>query len=331
MPQGAVIMRAVEFFVAIALCLTATLAQAAGFRFIEVPASSGGPTLKGAIWYPCAAAPGEVHLGPFTLPVAKGCPISGNKLPLVVVSHGGGCPSGSFIDHHDTAEVLADAGFVVAAINHPGDSFGDTSRCHDLSEIVERPSDIKRLIDFMLGASPAASEIDPEHIGFFGFSRGGSTGLVLIGANVDWGSASESCQQSRAEPPICAQILGKEFPAQPFVHDPRIKAAVIADPGVILFSAGSFAGVKVPVQLWASERGNPFVTPESVAAVDKNLPVKHEYHMVPNSWHEDFLLCPPVLAKDPGCADAPGFDRAAFHKEFNAAVLAFFRAHLGDP
>jgi predicted dienelactone hydrolase len=322
-------MLALRLHVAVALCLMAIPVQAAGFRFIEVPADADGPVLKGAMWYPCAEPAGEVRLGPFTLPVAKGCPISGDRLPLVVVSHGGGCPSGSFIDHHDTTEALADAGFVVAAINHPGDSFGDTSHCHDLSEIVERPTDIKRLIDFMLGASPATSEIDPENIGFFGFSRGGFTGLALIGASVDWAGASESCQQDPA-PPICAQILRKEFPPQPVMHDPRIKAAVLADPGTVFFSAGSFVAVKVPVQLWASERGNPFVTPASVAALNTNLPAEHEYHVVPNSWHDDFLLCPPTLAKDPGCTDAPGFDRAAFHKQFNADVLAFFRAHLGD-
>jgi predicted dienelactone hydrolase len=28
------------------------------------------------------------------------------------------------------------------------------------------------------------------------------------------------------------------------------------------------------------------------------------------------------------CTDAAGFDRAAFHKTFNAAVLAFFLKHL---
>jgi len=28
-------------------------------------------------------------------------------------------------------------------------------------------------------------------------------------------------------------------------------------------------------------------------------------------------------------ADAPGFDRAAFHKTFDAAALEFFRQHLG--
>ena len=28
------------------------------------------------------------------------------------------------------------------------------------------------------------------------------------------------------------------------------------------------------------------------------------------------------------CVDAPGFDRAAFHKDFNAAIISFLRRHL---
>jgi predicted dienelactone hydrolase len=91
--------------------------------------------------------------------------------------------------------------------------------------------------------------------------------------------------------------------------------------------------VKAPVQLWASERGGDDVTPESVAAVERNLPAKHEYYVVPNSGHFAFLtICPPALAKSRPelCTDAPGFDRAAFHQQFNADVLAFFRARLGD-
>ena len=70
----------------------------------------------------CSESPGEINLGKITLPAVKNCPISGDKLPLVVVSHGRG---GSFVGHHDTAETLADAGFVVAAINHPGDTTFD--------------------------------------------------------------------------------------------------------------------------------------------------------------------------------------------------------------
>jgi predicted dienelactone hydrolase len=51
---------------------------------------------------------------------------------------------------------------------------------------------------------------------------------------------------------------------------------------------------------------------------------------VPNAAHFAFVICPPAMAKavPEFCTDAPGFDRVAFHKEFNAAVLAFFRTHL---
>jgi predicted dienelactone hydrolase len=55
----------------------------------------------------------------------------------------------------------------------------DTSRVGDPSTLVERPTDTKRLMGLLLGASPAASIIDPEHIGFSGFSMGGHTGFVV--------------------------------------------------------------------------------------------------------------------------------------------------------
>jgi predicted dienelactone hydrolase len=317
-----------RFLIAGTLFLTAAVAQAAGLRFIEAPAGPDGPALKGAMWSPCPAAPGEIDLGDVTLPGVKHCPIAGHKLPLVVISHGRG---GSFVGHHDIAETLADAGFVAAAINHPGDTASDMSRSDDLSVLIERPSDIKQLIDFMIGASPAAPNIDPDRIGFFGFSRGGYTGLVLLGANPDWTLASTFCEQSLIH--ICEQIRRKEFPAQPLTHDSRIKAAVIVDPLALIFSADGLQGIKVPIQLWRSERGGDGVTPDMVAAVDTGLPIKHEYHVVPNSGHFAFLApCPPALAKARPelCADAPGFDRSAFHQQFDAAVLAFFRAQLGD-
>ena len=170
-------MHASKYLAAIAVCLTATFAQAAGFRLLDVPADADGPALKGAMWYPCTQPPGEIALGRYTLLVARDCPISGERLPLVVVSPGN---RGSFLNFYDLAETLTDAGFVVAAINHPGDTTIDNSRF--LWDFVEPPTDIKRLIDFMLGASPAMSKIDPERIGFFGYSQGGYTGLVLLGA-----------------------------------------------------------------------------------------------------------------------------------------------------
>jgi len=50
--------------------------------------------------------------------------------------------------------------------------------------------------------------------------------------------------------------------------------------------------------------------------------------VVINAGHFAFVPpCPPAAAPE-FCSDAPGFDRVAFHAQFNADVLAFFRTHL---
>ena len=203
------------------LCLTASVAEPAGLGFVDVPADPEGPAMTGAVWSPCAMPPQDMVVGRATLPGVKDCPIAGDRLPLVVISHGRG---GDFIGHHDTAETLADAGFIVAAISHPGDTVSDMSRSGDLSVMIDRPTDIKRLIDFMVGVSPAASKIDPERIGFFGFSRGGYTGLVLVGANPgeqgvrkakwpEFGTTRYSCVAGRF--PFTTAMLSGDTPSPP--------------------------------------------------------------------------------------------------------------------
>jgi predicted dienelactone hydrolase len=316
-------MRVLQSVVAVAFCLLAMPSFAAGFRFISIPSDAEGPAITGALWYPCAEPPDTVQAGPYVLPVTTDCPLGG-KHPLIVVSHGRG---GNALGHHDTAEALADAGFIVAAINHPGDTFSDKSRIDELSVYVSRPADIKRLIDYMADASPAASFIDPARIGFFGFSRGGYTGLAVIGADADWATAIAYCGDRQTRP--CRQIRAKEFPG-PIHHDPRIKAAVVADPLAIFFTAPSVASIKAPVQLWASELGGDGVFLKDVAPLDTYLKGPHEFHVVRNAGHFAFFLCPPEVAHSAPevCTDRSGFDRAAFHKEFNAAAVKFLQANL---
>jgi predicted dienelactone hydrolase len=305
-------------------CFAALPVHAAGFQRIEVPASGPLQPLKGAVWYPCAQVTGRVTIGPYVLPVAENCPVAGESLPLVVISHGRG---GTFLGHEDTAEALADAGFVAVAINH-GDNAMAKGRIDDPSVFVERPADIKRVIDYVLGQWSGASKIDPARVGLFGFSRGGYTALVAIGANISSAKVLTLCQGNAS--PTCDQVRKGELP-QP-VHDPRVKAAVIADPLGIFFAGDSFGDLRGPVQLWSSERGGDGVTPEGVRDIAAWLPTRPDFRVVPNSQHFDFLgPCPAELAKSRPeiCDDESGFDRLAFHKQFNAAVVAFFRQHLG--
>lgn len=313
-------------FAATALCFMVLTAQAAGFQPIEIPGDGELPPLKGAVWYPCTRPASDTKVGPFVFSAATDCPVAGDKLPLIVISPG---RAGTFLHHRDIAETLAQAGFVVAAINHPGDSALDKSRVDDISVFVERPADIKRTIDFMLGPWPDAAKIDAGRIGFFGFSRGGYTGLVAVGANPHFANRLRLCEGKND--PICDQVHKGVSPE--LAHDQRIKAVVIADPLGVYFTRQSFKGVNVPIQLWSSEHGGDGVTPESVAAIVDELPTKPDFHLVSGAQHFDFLApCPDELVKSAPaiCSDQTGFDRTAFHKELDAKALAFFRKHLVD-
>ncbi|MEM5345026.1 alpha/beta hydrolase family protein [Paraburkholderia azotifigens] len=311
---------------ALVVCLSTTLAHAAGIKFVQVPSDAAGPTLKAMAWTPCAKSAQEVPVGSYVLKGNRDCPTVGERLPLIVISRGDG---GSFLGHHDLAETLADNGFVVAAINHPGDTFSDMSRAEEMSEFVERPTDIKRLIDYMLKAAPDAARIDPGRIGFFGFSRGGYTGLVLAGGTPDFQHADVPCLDSTA--PICQQIRRGEVSAGPLTRDGRIKAFVLADPFNAFPTVESLKNVKAPIQLWASEFGGDGVLPRNALAPANTLPHKPEYHLVSDAAHFAFLApCPSAVGNDAPalCVDANGFDRTAFHKQFDERALEFFQTSL---
>lgn len=321
--------------VPVGLCLMGALAQAAGLQFIEVPADQEGPALQGAVWSPCATAAGEISLGPYRLQGVQNCPMKGSHLPLVVLSHGYG---GSFLGHHDTAEALADAGFVVAAINHSDDNYQLRGGPWDsIVALATRSTDIQRLVDHMLRSWGAQGQIDSGKIGFYGFSRGGYTGLVLAGAQPDFRRLpprpASPCSTA-PEGPACAQMRQRfsALLAAPLAHDRRIQAAVIVDPFNVVFEGGGLSQVNIPIQLWASTDGGDGVTPDGVAAVRRQLPQPPDWQLAAQTGHYSFLA-PCSAAQHSAhadiCTDRPGFDRAAFHADLNAKVVAFLKQHLG--
>jgi predicted dienelactone hydrolase len=325
LPLGPALLHRAFWVCAVILCCLAPPVQAAGIQLFHK-----GPALSGAIWYPCAGEPKHVELGDLAVAVdyglqgVKDCPVTGAKLPLVVISHG---TNGWFAGHHDTAAALADAGFVVAAINHPGDSAKDNARSGELSLFLSRPADMIRLIDFVLNDWKDKSVIDPTRIGLFGFSAGGYTSLELIGVVPDYARVARGCTNASK---FCEQVRS-ETRNPP--TDARVRAAVIADPPTGLFTKENLAVIKIPVQFWRAELPTPTVDvdPQGTARIARSLPGKPDIHSVP-AGHFVFLApCSPQLAAAAPriCTNVPpGFDRAAFHREFNAEVIRFFRENL---
>ena len=310
------------------LAVAATPAFSTGFQMVSIP-DGDRPSLEAGIWYPSNAPVSPQPLAAFRQQsVAPDGAIAVRKAPLIVISHGSG---GSFADHYDTAIALADAGFVVVAVTHNGDSYRGQNRFTRL----DRPRHIKAAIDYMLSAWPLHDVIDPERIGVYGFSAGGMAALVAIGGTLD-ASLIESYCANHPEEWACkkAKELPRDTSDEPvsFVYDARIKAAVVAAPAVsYAFTAKTLASITVPIQLWRGDHDEILPHPRHAQNVYDNLPIKPEYHVVPNAGHFAYLApCTPALQSAVPfiCHDPDGFDRAAFHAEFNLSVIAFFNAKL---
>jgi predicted dienelactone hydrolase len=315
--------------VAALLAISVSPASAAGFQTIEVQDPDGAP-LEVGIWYPSRAAPSPQPLERFTQTVAPNADIDGSRLPLVLLSHDSG---GSLASHYDTALALAQSGFVVAAVTHAGDSNKDQSKSTD---VTERPRQLHIVLDYLLGGWAHHDRLDAAHVGAFGFAAGGFAALVLIGGEPDMASIGPYCGAFQRDW-LCRTMRERHIdlaafqPHAAWVHDSRIKAAVIAAPALGFTFSTSLAGVFVPSQLWRAARDEILPQPNYAQAVYDGLLVKPDYHVVANASHFAFLPpCPDALANTAPdiCQNDSNFDRAAFHDEFNAAVVKFFASRL---
>jgi len=289
-----------------AFAASAALAQAP-VQLLTIPGPSGA-AIEAAVWTPDADA-----RGPW---------------PLVVISHGNG---GLYDGHRDTAEALAQAGFVVAALSHPGDNARDMSRSLYL---MDRPPHVSALITYMTQDWEGAANIAADRIGAFGFSAGGFTVVTLAGGRSDAEAINQHCAAHpdffvcRLIGPQGLDVAAWRSPAP----DERIKAAVVAAPGFgFSFDKDSLREVRIPIQIWQAEDDRILPSPYHVEPLRDGLPGTPEYHLVPNAGHFDFLApCTPQMsaAFKELCSSNPGFDRAVFKQTFNRDVVRFFQKTL---
>jgi len=297
--------------------LLADGAGAIGFEEAIAP-DPGDRPLQVGIWYP-----------------------SGNEtvLPLIVLSHGTG---GWYEDLGSTAVALAEAGFIVVGVTHTGNNFRDNRYVAQGRHLVERPRHIARVLDYMLTQWAAHDRIDSERIGMFGFSAGAFTALVIVGGEADFSRAAALCREHPEDGDSDYWKRHERAGAPTWIHDARVKAAVIVAPAAgYTFAPSGLSHVRAPVQLWAGTRDRIVDTATNTAVVRKLLPSPPEYHEVEDATHFSFLgPCSPelqtVMAKrapsgqvNP-CLDLPGFDRAAFYDRFKRDVVAFFSRTLKD-
>jgi predicted dienelactone hydrolase len=316
------------------LCCATTARATVGFQHFTIPDLSGpkgAPAIEIGVWYPTDAPASLERLELGEQIVANDAPIRGTRLPLIVMSHGHG---GSYAGHSDTALALAHAGFIAAALTHPGDNYQDESLA---TQIWERPRQLKVMTDYLINSWSQRAHIDAARVGAFGFSAGGFTVLVEAGGVPDLTRVRGHC---KAHPTFetCRLISNQPIDFNTkiaWTHDRRIRAVVSAAPAIgFTFTREGLRNVRQPIQLWRAGNDQVLPHPYYAEAVRRALPTSPEVHVVPGAGHYDFIPpCSPKLAKAVPqiCTSEAGFDRAAFHANFDCQVVAFFKKTLGKP
>ena len=329
-------MRPMKLLAALALgvMLAAAGANAEGVGFRDIHVEAGGERLRVALWYPADAAPGETTLGPFTMAASQDVPLGSGRHGLVLMSHGTG---GGRLNHRGTAIRLAEAGYIVAAPEHAGDSWRDGRYSGTSANWRRRPQQLGAVLDRLLGDDELGPRIDPARIGAVGHSAGGYSVLALIGGRADMALIAQHCTERRAEDP---EFCGYGRPGvpdgapMPDLSDRRIAAVVAVAPVGALFGAGAFAGAGVPAQIHRLGGDRVLRRPWHAENIATLLGDNAELVVHRDAHHFAFISpFPPSLVESVGrpAHDPAGFDRRAFLAEIDGQIVRFFEDALPGP
>lgn len=318
--------------------------------------SGTGPRpLLTTIWYPAAegARETEWRIGIFRAGwSAAGAEIADTpeRFPLIVLSHGTG---GAAAQLSWLAEHLAANGYIVAAVNHHGNTAAEETYLPQGFVLWwERAQDLTVLIDQLLADSRFGSRIDASRIGAIGFSLGGYTVLTVAGAVTDRNQLQVYCGEDPADssckpPPDSPfsladfeRLLGQDEGARASIarsqasyRDERIRAAYAIAPvlGPAL-DVQSLRAISIPVRIVVGEEDDQAVPDSNAIPMREAIP-DSDLRLLPGVGHYSFIapcslrgrFVAPQLCKDP-----PGIDRRALHGDTRADAVSYFNRTLAN-
>ncbi len=335
-----------------------------GFSLHQFPApedynwrGSDDHTLGGIIWYPTAdsAEQKEQYIGPPDAPLfyagraAKDATLAPafSKFPLIALSHGTG---GSAMQMAWLGTYLAARGYIVVAVNHPGNNAVTGYTTEGFIEGWERAKDISTVISDLLADQRFGSKIDPDRIGAGGFSYGGYTMMELAGARTDLNRLLAWCdeQKGACNPPEMPDLMEKfkalrEKPgvqrtlqrAGDSYRDPRIRAVFAIAPAVArAFTTENLQEITTPVEIVAGAADVIAPPAENARFFASNIKTAKLTILPGGVGHYTFLDAGTEAGKKqlPQLfVDNPGVDREAVHKQVAQMAADFFDQELAPP
>jgi predicted dienelactone hydrolase len=325
----------------LALLLLSTTAYAEtlpGLDRLTLDAPHRPKVLEALVWYPAANTTYPTPLG--ANPVFLGTNVQVGPIPtpgahpVLILSHGSG---GNIENLGWLAEGLVARGAIVAGLNHPRSTSGD-SNPRDMPNVSDRVADLATLIDGLTTNPTFAPLVDPARITALGFSLGGGTVLAAAGARLDADAYAAYCDAHAPTATDCTfmQRGGVDWHNLPPSWEadmrlPAITGAIAVDPGFShAMTDASLSAIPIPVHLInlgdAPVQVNVGPNGSNLAAHIPNA----SYSLIEPASHFSFLgLCnpdaPAILAEvgeDPICDDPAGSDRPAVHARIINEVAA---------
>jgi predicted dienelactone hydrolase len=217
--------------------------------------------------------------------------------------------------------------------------------------MIGRPIQVKATISMLLDDPHWKTLIDPGRIGVAGFSNGGYTSLLVLGAVPQFTRFVDYCKAHPDDPSVCgylkqlvAQLATQGLTTTQMLtamqgelhrwgdtHDPRVKAAFVMAPLSLIFDKAGLAPIDRPVFLYYGQDDEVLRPDYNALHIAPLIKTLVDVKMIPNAGHYVFLApCSPELTKQVPelCRDPSGVDRVAAHARINADALAFFRRTL---
>lgn len=307
--------------------------------------ADGSQRLRITIWYPAVSAKNAPEAGSSLTVVRNAPPAVDRRRGVILLSHGFG---GAAVAMGWFATAMAEAGYVVIAVDHPGNNGIEPMTKAAAALFFERPGDLRRAYSVVAADATLGPLLDADRVAAAGFSAGGFTALALAGGQVEPGRLRRFCAD-HPDDGVCRPQLELEVPIEEVLSilespeararlaeiaatppHPRIRALLVMAPALVqAFDPATLRSIDRETRfiLGGADRVTPNATNGLVAAAA--LPHAH-HQTVPGAGHYDFLTACTAGAPDPLPFCAHQRQTAATHRAAITAALDLFARTIGQ-
>jgi predicted dienelactone hydrolase len=312
--------------------------------------------LRVTVWYPAADGFDErsLDIGPpggtlfYVGSAAPDAPfVDARRRPVILFSHGYG-GSARMMGWFTTN--LARAGFVVIAVDHPGNNSADKKTAAGAMLFWDRADDLRVALAAARADPDIGAHIDMRRVGVAGYATGGFAALAAAGAQVDFDRWVRFCRERPTDGTCGPQLefpltlddglkaleapeLAAEIARARDDHTiPEVRAAFAIAPAIVQsLTPESLRGLRMPVAIVLGDSDDVIPANTNGGAAARAIPGA-ELKVLPGIGHYDFISTCSVaaLASIAECQGINGSqDRA--HEPTLQAAFRFFTRTLGPP